>query len=710
MKIKLLILLLFLVFLLSCEKINTPEKISKRKIEARILKCEYERNISDDSYLSKLLLKAKREKNTKLIKRILVSFCRIRKPEYIELILPFLKYKNYKIRAQAMFSLGEILKKENRELFLFKLTPEVLNSIKDVSEDTSILVRANLIEALGKIERDLGIYLKKCFIFKKKYSDDEIYYLHQLFKTAFRLRKTELIPLIEKYLRCKNEKLVVDALFTLRILLREGNLKISLGKELVESFFKSKNKYVLSNFIRLIPYLKFSDSERFNIYKRVLSSSNYNARIETIRVLGREKKDEFKKLLVKHFKSIFDSFSAYPTSSVRGNLNEIKEVLNSLRGYKGEEWKKIVLNLYDLYPYFRSYLTISYLSSFRENRENFVKKCIYFPTEDHYLQWVKFLSSSEDVKLNDLAYKIFWGLTGYNIDVNWILSGKVVIADNLLRKGKLDPIKLLGFKYSPVRELALYKINNLGSDFIYKNKDVIALVFRKYLSSESVGDKLAFIEISRNLGEDGKNILKSLLKNKNYIIRLKSAWALKKFFKEDFYKEVFSYRCNLKEDYFYRVALYEELPLLLNVKTTCGLFQIRLFPRLAPFSVENFISLFSSGFYDRNVFHRVIPDFVVQWGSLRGSGYFDSGYTLPSEFSNALYSPFVLGKANSGMDTSSSQLFITLSPEPHLEGYYTLLGEVVGGRDTLEKVTQNDMILGIKLSYPLYPDSVEVVY
>lgn len=708
---KSLVLILLLLFLIGCGKINSPEKISKRQFEAKILKCEYERSNNDDTFLYNILEKAKEKGDVKLIKRVLIALGRIRKPEYINWIIPYLHFKNYKIRAQAIFSLGEILKKSNREIFLFKLNKKILNSIRSVSKDSSIYVRSNLIEALGKIGDDCGVNLKKFFIFKKSFSEDELYYIHQLLKTSFRLKKVEFIPLIKKYLKVKNNKIVIDALFTLRILARyDKNEKISIDKILVEKFFNSKNKYVLPNFIRLLPYLNFSKEYKFQILKRSLKSDNFEARIEAIRIIGKERNGNLNRLLVNHFKKVFDSFSAFPTSTVRKNLNEIKEILKSLKGYNDSNWKKIILNLYNLYPYFRVYLAISYLSSFSENREYILKRCDYFPTEDHYLSWVKFLSSTDDKRLNTLAYKLFMGLTGYNIDVNWILSGRVLIAESLLKKGILNPLEILDNKYSPLRELALYKISEMGEKYILKNKDEIVSKFSKYLTSDSIGDKLAFVEISKNLGENGKPILYNFLKNKNYIVRLKSAWALKKFFAEDSYSVAFSYNYNLSDDYFYRVALYEELPIIVNIKTTCGIFQVRLYPKDAPFSVENFISLISSRYYDRNVFHRVIPDFVVQWGSLRGCGYFDSGYSLPSEFSSDLYGAFSLGKANSGMDTSSSQLFITLSPQPHLEGYYTLLGKVIGGRAVLEKITQNDTILNIKIDYPFFPNSIDVVY
>ncbi len=703
-----LILLFILLGLVGCNRLNSPKKIEERELEAKILKCEFEKSQSGDLFLKKLLFEAKERKDVGRIKRVLIAYGRIRKPSNLEYILPFLKYKNYEIRAIALFAIGEILRKENRKLFFFSLSPNLKKRIAALFSDPSIVVRSSLVESLGKIGDDCGMDIGKYFFYKKNYSDLEIYFLHQLLKTTFRLKRVDLIPKVVEYLSTGNKNLLFDALFTLRILLRIKGEKISLSSKLLKKLEGEKNVHVFSSFIRLLPYLKLSEEIRLNILRRVLNGKNPGARIEAIRVIGLEKRDKELKLLVSHFKRIFDPFAAFPKSERRKNLNEILEVLKALRGYRGHEWKKVIFELFRLYPYFRIYFAISYLSSFSDRDNFFLLRCRNFPVENHYLSWVRFLSSSDRREFNLLALKIFKGITGYNVDINWILSGRVIIAENLLQKEVIDPLEVVSDKYSPVRELALYEIGKRGREFLFKNRDVILSGFKKYIFSNSVGDKLAFISVAPYCGEEGRSILLTFLKNKNYIVRLKSAFVLKKYFNEDHYWEIFSHEFSHSFEYYHQTALYEELPIILKVCTSCGNFQLRLYPRIAPFSSENFISLSSVGFYEGNIFHRVVPDFVVQWGSVKGSGYFDSGYTLPSEFSQNFYTSFVLGKANSGFDTSSSQVFITLSPQPHLEGYYTLFGEVIGGYDVVKKISQDDFIEKVKLEYPFFPFSFEV--
>lgn len=109
----------------------------------------------------------------------------------------------------------------------------------------------------------------------------------------------------------------------------------------------------------------------------------------------------------------------------------------------------------------------------------------------------------------------------------------------------------------------------------------------------------------------------------------------------------------------------------------------------------NFLQLAGQGFYDGLVFHRVVPDFVVQGGDPRGDGVGGPGYSIRDEMNLLRYRRGVLGMALSGPDTGGSQFFITLSPQPHLDGGYTAFGEVVAGDGVLDRIVQGDRIVRV---------------
>jgi cyclophilin family peptidyl-prolyl cis-trans isomerase len=137
------------------------------------------------------------------------------------------------------------------------------------------------------------------------------------------------------------------------------------------------------------------------------------------------------------------------------------------------------------------------------------------------------------------------------------------------------------------------------------------------------------------------------------------------------------------------VALYTPRAFL---HTRKGRIEIHLDVVNAPLTVASFVSLARRGFYDGLTFHRVEPGFVVQGGCPRGDGNGGPGYALRCELSPRSYARGSVGMALSGKDTGGSQFFITLQPQPQLDGGYTLFGSVVAGMDVVDRLEPGDVI------------------
>jgi cyclophilin family peptidyl-prolyl cis-trans isomerase/HEAT repeat protein len=128
------------------------------------------------------------------------------------------------------------------------------------------------------------------------------------------------------------------------------------------------------------------------------------------------------------------------------------------------------------------------------------------------------------------------------------------------------------------------------------------------------------------------------------------------------------------------------------IETDLGTIEIELAILDAPLTVGNFIVLARKGFFDGVAIHRIVPDFVVQDGDPRGDGEGGPGYTIRDEINTRPYLRGTVGMALDWEDTGGSQFFITHSPQPHLDGRYTVFGHVVSGMDVVDRLVQLDVI------------------
>jgi peptidyl-prolyl cis-trans isomerase B (cyclophilin B) len=126
-----------------------------------------------------------------------------------------------------------------------------------------------------------------------------------------------------------------------------------------------------------------------------------------------------------------------------------------------------------------------------------------------------------------------------------------------------------------------------------------------------------------------------------------------------------------------------------------GVVEVELLGDAAPLTVHNFLELVDRGFFDGGEWHRVIPNFVVQDGA-GGPAAGRAGGAIRDEINPVRYAGPVLGMALSGPDTGTSQWFINLSPQPHLDGGYTVFGRVVGGVVPLAMILQGDQLISIR--------------
>ena len=124
-----------------------------------------------------------------------------------------------------------------------------------------------------------------------------------------------------------------------------------------------------------------------------------------------------------------------------------------------------------------------------------------------------------------------------------------------------------------------------------------------------------------------------------------------------------------------------------------GVMKAELYPKIAPNTVNNFISLIQSGYYDGTIFHRVIPGFMIQGGDPQGTGMGGPGYSIKGEFSqngfqnDLIHERGVLSMARTmDPDSAGSPFFVRVADAPHLDGAYAAFGKVIEGMETADAI------------------------
>jgi cyclophilin family peptidyl-prolyl cis-trans isomerase/HEAT repeat protein len=133
-------------------------------------------------------------------------------------------------------------------------------------------------------------------------------------------------------------------------------------------------------------------------------------------------------------------------------------------------------------------------------------------------------------------------------------------------------------------------------------------------------------------------------------------------------------------------------PRTVEIRTERGTVTVRLACPEAPLTCLNFLNLAGQGYFNGLTFHRVVPDFVAQGGDPRGDGTGGPGYSIRDEINRLRYVRGAVGMALAGPDTGGSQFFFTLSPQPHLDGGYTIFGQVVAGDEVMDQIRIGDRI------------------
>ncbi len=203
--------------------------------------------------------------------------------------------------------------------------------------------------------------------------------------------------------------------------------------------------------------------------------------------------------------------------------------------------------------------------------------------------------------------------------------------------------------------------------------------------------------LSRLGGDRAKEALEASLEDPDYLVRRRAAELLRDHFDEDHVADVPGPEPSRDAAGYLAAVRRAGRHVTATFDTDSGRIVAELYPADAPLTVDNFIRLAKENRYDGLVFHRVVPNFVIQDGDPRGDGSGGPPWQIRCEINLRRYGTGALGMALSGKDTGGSQYFITQSPQPHLDGGYTVFGQVTSGQDVVDRMAQGDGIRTVRI-------------
>jgi cyclophilin family peptidyl-prolyl cis-trans isomerase/HEAT repeat protein len=234
-----------------------------------------------------------------------------------------------------------------------------------------------------------------------------------------------------------------------------------------------------------------------------------------------------------------------------------------------------------------------------------------------------------------------------------------------------------------------------------EDKNLAALIeaLEQSKNDQANDAKLAILTaISKHKKPEAVDAIKSAFSDQDHLVRRHAVDLLKQTGAGDFSDRIGVVQTGHDKSFYQRVAARLNKKVTASIHTSKGQIIIELFPQDAPITADSFITLALKDFFRGVPFHRVVPNFVIQGGDPRGDGEGGAGYQIRCEINTIPYTRGAVGMALSGKDTGGSQFFITHAPQPHLDGGYTVFGQVVEGMDVVDRITRRDAIFEVKIS------------
>ncbi|HXI23052.1 MAG TPA: HEAT repeat domain-containing protein [Pyrinomonadaceae bacterium] len=619
------------------------------------------------------------------------------------------------VRQMAAFALGEI------ELpgGAYALTQALKGSGSDLADPN---VRARAVEALGKIvaampnsgppapgaakpPEDERLDIIKAAIVNtlrfeegRKSQPDRLTVLLAL-TAVLRSKPDGVGPLVAKFLDHSDPEIVATALNTM------ARLRLKDANERVRELLNHSDPMVRANAARVIGAAEHK--EAFDaVLDRALKDPDVRVRASAIRALASLKDARAADPLIKRGNSLLDAKPQNPAER-----NELLEIATTLgRVLTNSMNADAIFFLRDMHARTRGEAVEVEVAFAR------IAPGIYLtnPTEDKVLvvgsSWRQISRRAQGLAaIREVIIGAAAGSAGDNVlkaaqkelatmldrpttpalavpDVlQAYASYKTSDADRYARQ-------FLGARDVIVRSTSAELLGNQSPSEI--NTRALVSALPRALRDRDLNDAaLAILDaLGKQKNQDANDAIKTALNSDDHLIRRKAVALLKANGVGDLSDRIGLVKTRYTDvDYRRAMARIGKKPTA-TIVTSKGSFTIEFLPDDAPMTVDNFMQLAKRGYFNGQTIPRVVPNFVVQAGDPRGDQNGGPGYQIRCEINEVPYERAAVGMALSGKDTGGSQWFVTHSPQPHLDGGYTVFGRVIRGMDIVDNVTRGDVI------------------
>jgi len=623
------------------------------------------------------------------------------------------------VRAMAAFALGEIESETGA------------NALIAVLKNTSapVEIRASAIEGLGKIaaalpreqearQRELGAAILDALKFELGRTTKDTSVALLGLTAALRSRPPDAGPTIARFLTSSNPRVRADAANAL------ARLRLKDGLEQLRKLTSDIDPIVRANALRVLGL-----SEDKQSYETLLSHAtddkDSRARVNAIRALASLKDPRAAEPLLKRGQLL----SQRDLANLPPELNEILEIattLGRLLAQKDDEaavaWLR---NLNETLNHrapeidlaFVRIAPATYLAGFGagDHAKRKVQETILLDWRAaagiaNGLGEVAALPASVANKSdlaataqNLLRAMLDYRNSGLNINTLVAVHSEYAIPDVLRALAAFKPPDLANIARAQLNESDII-VRGTAADLIgdlppsEENTRALAAAWPQ-AANDTLND--AALSILDALGKQktapANEQVKEALKSGDHLIRRRAVTILKANGAGDFSSQIgAAHTRNTLADYNRALARIGK-NVRAVVTTSKGSFTIEFLPEAAPLTVDNFVQLAQRDYFRNVTIHRVVPNFVIQDGDPRGDGNGGPGYQIRCEINQVPYDRAAVGMALSGKDTGGSQWFVTHSPQPHLDGGYTVFGRVVAGMDVVDKIVRGDMIQSVTI-------------